>query len=152
MATSETQKYPGPEGRGDVSVPWASPQGLPAKPGRPLPVRPSQMIGNRDFVVAIECTSDSLILYPGRQRFATSVVDQPRENPLVLAIRQVIQRRQASLRPGEPPYRPLLRFLVRPDGMRSYYQAYPALDALHLPMTRVSLAADEDAARHLFDR
>ena len=111
------------------------------------------MIGNRDLVIGVECTRDSLILYPGRQRFATTILDQPSgQNPLMLAIRQGIERRQASVRQGEPPYRPLVRFLVRPDGLRTYYQVYPSLQALHLPMTRVSLAADEEAAKHLFER
>ena len=32
------------------------------------------------------------------------------------------------VRPGEPPYRPLIRLIVRPDGLRSYYLAFPALD------------------------
>ena len=56
----------------------------------------------------------------------------------------MVARRQASVRAGEPPYRPQIRFLVRPDGKRAYYQAYPALESLQLPMFQQNLDADED--------
>ena len=55
-------------------------------------------------------------------------------NPVAL-----VDRRQASVRPGEPPYRPLLRFQVHPDGLRGYYFAYPLLERLRIPMSRENL-------------
>ncbi len=58
------------------------------------------------------------------------------EHPLVATIKQAITRKQATIVTGEQPWRPMLRFLVEPDGLRAYYLAYPLLDALHLPMTR----------------
>ena len=57
------------------------------------------------------------------------------DNPLLADVRQMIDRRQAAVRPGEPAYRPQFRFLVHADGLRSYYLAYPALESLKLTMT-----------------
>jgi hypothetical protein len=51
----------------------------------------------------------------------------------------MIARRQATVLPGEPPYRPLLRFQVQPEGLRSYYLAYPLLAPLGVPMARENL-------------
>jgi hypothetical protein len=58
-------------------------------------------------------------------------------------IQQTIARRQASVRPGDPPYRPQLRFLVRPDGSATYYRAYPLLESLQVPMGRQNIDKDE---------
>ena len=51
-------------------------------------------------------------------------------------MKQYIARRQAQVLVGEPPFRPLLRFQIHPDGLRAYYRAYPLLEALRLPMSR----------------
>ena len=65
------------------------------------------------------------------------------KNPLLLALRSMIDRRQATVRSGEMPYRPQIRFQVYPDGFRAYYLAYPALELLQVPMTRdFALATD----------
>jgi hypothetical protein len=40
----------------------------------------------------------------------------------------------------------MIRFRVRPDGLRSYYLAYPALEALHVPMSRENLEPEEKTA------
>ena len=58
----------------------------------------------------------------------------------------MIARRQATVRPGEPPYRPMIRFRVLPDGLRTYHLAYPALEALHVPMTRENVDPEEAKA------
>ncbi len=50
----------------------------------------------------------------------------------------------ATVRPGEQPYRPQVRFLVRPDGLLSMHRAYPVLEALRIPLSRQNLDADED--------
>jgi hypothetical protein len=54
----------------------------------------------------------------------------------------MIARRQASVRPGEPPYRPQARFLIYPDGLRTYYLAFPALQPLGIPLTRQNVDKD----------
>ena len=40
----------------------------------------------------------------------------------------------------------MIRFRVWPDGLRSYYLAYPALEALQVPMTRENLDPEEKKA------
>jgi hypothetical protein len=54
----------------------------------------------------------------------------------------MITRRQATVRPGEPPYRPQVRFLIYPDGLRTYFLAFPALEPLGITMTRQDVKAD----------
>jgi hypothetical protein len=112
------------------------------------------ILGNRDWIIPIECTPDTLVLYPARLRFPVGTLprgDDP-DQPLVQAVRQMIERRQASVRPGEPPYRPVVRFLVRPGGLRSYYVAYPLLQPLQVPMSRENLDRDEDVFQRMYDR
>jgi hypothetical protein len=48
----------------------------------------------------------------------------------------MIDRRQATVRTGDEPYQPRIRFRVKRDGLRAYYAAYPALAPLQLPMSR----------------
>jgi hypothetical protein len=63
------------------------------------------------------------------------------EPAFVQAVRQMIARRQALVRPGEPPYRPQVRFLVHPESLRTYFLAYPALEPLGIPLTRQNVEA-----------
>jgi hypothetical protein len=102
--------------------------------------------GNRDWVIAIECTGDDLILYSTAKRFSAATTSGATNGASALAetVRQMIDNRQATVRPGDPPYRPMIRFRVRPDGLRAYYVAYPALETLHVPMSRENLDARED--------
>ncbi|HXG09168.1 MAG TPA: hypothetical protein VNK04_05205 [Gemmataceae bacterium] len=112
--------------------------------GKPPP-RPIRLSGNRDLIIQVECTAGAVVLHPTRLRIPTTALT-PRgdANPLVQAVRQMITRRQASVRPGETPYRPQVRFLVRPDGLRAFHLAYPALEALRLPMTRQDIGWGEE--------
>ena len=57
----------------------------------------------------------------------------------------MIDRRQAGVRPGEPPYRPQVRFLIYPDGLRTYFLTFPALEPLGIPLTRQNVEADPPA-------
>jgi len=99
----------------------------------------SRLIGNRDWIIAIECKADAVVIQPWGQRFPVATTPAGQEPPLVQAVRQLIARRQATVRSGEPPYRPLIRFQVHPDGQRSYYFAYPLLEVLRIPMSRENL-------------
>jgi hypothetical protein len=98
----------------------------------------SRLIGNRDWLIYVECKADEVVLRQGGQRFpiAAGPSAPPGEHPLAQAVRALIARRQAVVRPGEPPYRPLIRFQVHPDGLPSYYFAYPLLEPLRIPMSR----------------
>lgn len=86
------------------------------------------------------------MVHPTRLKISASNLKQSRgaDNALLQTVQQMIQRRQVSVRPGEMPYRPQVRFLVRPDGLRTFHQAYPLLESLRLPMTRLDLALGED--------
>jgi hypothetical protein len=102
-------------------------------------------MGNRDWIIAIECTAQGAVLYPYGQRVTLAeLVGGAGAEPLAENIRQMIARRQAGVRPGELPYRPMLRFMVRPDGLQTYYRVYPLLGPLGLPMSRQNLEQDED--------
>jgi hypothetical protein len=118
------------------------------RPPRPLPFT-GLLNGNRDWIITIECRADGVMLLPARQQILTAEFSQSANmsNPLRDAIEQMIARRQASLRAGEPPYRPMIRFRVWPDGMRAYYGAYPALEPLGLPMTRENPDMEEKKER-----
>lgn len=112
----------------------------------PAPKPQPRLAPNRDWVIQLECTADAVILPGGVQQVPKNNLGRSNDpnNPLLVAMRQMIQRRQATLRPGEAPYRPHIRFLVRPDGLRTYYLAFPALEALKVPMTRENLNPEEN--------
>jgi hypothetical protein len=105
------------------------------KPARPLPFT-GLLSANRDWTITIECRADGVILLPQGQRIASGGPSTNNSVSLREAVQQMISRRQASLRPGEMAYRPMIRFRVWPDGARTYYQAFPILEGLGLPMSR----------------
>jgi hypothetical protein len=118
-------------------------------PPRGLTLHPGLFINNRDWVIPIECRADAVVVLPGGQTIASAalVAGAGDRNPLRDLVGGMIARRQATVRPGEPPYRPMIRFRVRPEGLRSYYLAYPALERLGVPMSRESIDPDEESKR-----
>lgn len=93
----------------------------------------------------MECRAEEVVLYPARQEFPLRTLILGAEgNPLRKAIQTMIERRQASVRPGELPYRPQVRFLVGPDALRTFHLAYPALEGLAVPKTRQNLQPEDD--------
>jgi hypothetical protein len=117
--------------------PLASKQSQTARPVSPL----SRLLGNRDLIIIVECTAAAVTVPATGDEHSASALQAPAqgEHPLVMAIRQLIARRQATVRPGEPPYRPTIRFRIHPDGLRTYYFAYPLLEDLRLLMVRENL-------------
>jgi hypothetical protein len=112
---------------------------------KPAALRPAWVHGGRDWTIYVECRADSLVLYPSLRTFPLAqVMSDPTGNPLLKAIQQMIDRRQSSRRPGEPPYCPQLCLLVRPEHIRTFLTVYPALEALPVPKTRRNLDADDD--------
>jgi len=114
-------------------------------PGSPFPSDPekkpapvlSRVLGNRDFTVVIECRSDTVTVSPGGFAYRWNVVNtKSAEDALVQSVVDLIARRQASVRPGEPPYRPLIRFRVWPDGLRTYHSVHPLFENLNVPRSR----------------
>jgi hypothetical protein len=97
-------------------------------------------------VIPIECTGDSVVV-PAGGNYRIPLSDLQRSEGTVAlqkAVRTIIDRRQATVRANEPPYKPQVRFLVRPDGLRTYYLSYPALEALQVPMTRANVGNGDD--------
>lgn len=108
----------------------------PVKKGPPSPVL-SKLLGNRDFVITIDCYSTHVTVLPSGLQYRWSGANDPAtDKALTQTVTNLIARRQASVREGEPPYRPVIHFQVAADGLRSYLRAYPLLEPLRLPMTR----------------
>jgi hypothetical protein len=132
-------KSPSEAGSGAITLsgPLPATGAKGASLGPPL----GRVLANRDWFIYLECTAEGVTLTHGNQKFPVDTLTVPTtgEHPLVETVRQLIAKRQATVLPGEPPYRPLLRFQVRPDGQRAYYRAYPLLETLRLPMSRENL-------------
>lgn len=132
-----------PSGKEQTDPPEPSPRHLtPSAEDRKTPRTPasplSRLLGSRDLVILIDCRAEGIVVHPSGRVFELDVLTNrgAGEHPLVEAVNQLIVRRQTSVRPGEPPYRPVLRFSIRPDGLRAYYRAFPLLEPLRLPMSR----------------
>lgn len=113
----------------------------------------------RDWNIFIECAADHVVVYPGGLQVPVASIgsnEKTRKESLLQAIHQMIARRQAVIASAETskdaPQSPQIRFLVRPDGLRTYFLAYPELEPLHLSMTRENLDRDEDVVRHMMGR
>lgn len=121
---------------------------LPKTKTRPM-VPLSRMLGNRDYPIVLECNADAIVIQPWGIRYDNSALPKRPDpgHPLVQTIGKLIARRQATVRQGEPPYRAVLRFQIRPGGLRSYYLAYPMLESLHLPMTRENVGDELEGRR-----
>jgi hypothetical protein len=107
-------------------------------------LRPAWVHGGRDWTIYVECLPDGVKLYPSEKTFPLAAIREGANNPLVTAIRQMIDRRQSGRRAGEPPYYPQVRLLVRPENVRTFLKVYPALEALPVPKTRQNLDPDDD--------
>jgi hypothetical protein len=147
------QDDPGEPGRPPIHDPAAAlaPPNGARRTGRPAAFRPSPLNGNRDWIITVECTPDALLIGPLRQRITMASLASGENGAagLVHAVQQIIARRQATVRPGEPPYRPMIRFLVQPAGLRSYYTAYPVLETLGLSMSRENLLPEDETRKAL---
>ncbi len=108
-------------------------------------MHPVSLHGDRDWRIFIECRADTVVLYPSRRSFPLTDLGGL-DNPLVRAVTEMIDRRQGLLRPGEMPFRPEVHFLVRPENLRTYHLAFPALDALPVPKVRQNLQPEDDPA------
>jgi hypothetical protein len=136
-----------PEDEPLTQIAPATPQ-PPATSRRPVPLRPARLQGDRDWVIFIECQPSAVVLYPSHRSFPLAAVARfsPSNNPLLQAVQQLIDRRQANVPSGMMAYRPQIRFLVRPDSMRTFHVAYPALEALPVPKRRQDLDAEDDVS------
>ena len=102
----------------------------------PRPPTIGRLLVNRDFIVTIDVVErGAIVTPPGR---AIDFAQPGAVEELVTAVRTLVERRQATVRPGEPPYRPLIHFRVVGEGRRNYYLLFPALSELGYPMSRES--------------
>jgi hypothetical protein len=138
-------------GSGERGDPGAAALNRFAPPSAPVPqarkpvaLRPAWVHGGRDWTIYVECRPDGVVLYPSQRSFALAqAAAESVGNPLVAAIRQMIDRRQSARRPGEPPYYPKVCLLVRPEYVRTFLMVYPALEALRVPTTRQNLDPED---------
>jgi len=108
------------------------------RPARTPPLPLSRLLGNRDWPIFVECQADVIVVRALALRLPLASLESsdPESWQFIERLQKLITDRQATVLPGEPPYRPLIRFQVYPEGLRTYYLAYPRLEALRLPMTR----------------
>ena len=105
------------------------------------------MSGDRDWILYVECKAEGVVIYPTQLLVPASALGRPSgSNPLLQSVQQLIDRKQATVRQGDTPYRPEVRFLVHADAGRTYHLAYPTLDALAAPKTAQYLGPDDDVA------
>ncbi len=138
---------------GDASGEAGSGAGTPAPPDplahmRPRTKRPSpppsfRAEGNRDLPILLECKGNQIVFSATGRTWQVAELerDARARDGFADAIKQWIARRQESVREGQTPYRPLVRFRVDPDGVRTYYAAYPLLEKLGCPMRRENVEA-----------
>jgi hypothetical protein len=130
--------------------------GSPFVPPSPFPnstkpekktARLPRLTGNRDWFIPVECTKEGVLLPSAKLKITRNELmkDPNKAVALIDAIKTIIDRRQAAVRPGEPAFRPQLRFVVQADGLRTYHQVYPILETLKLPMTRQDVGPPESA-------
>ena len=83
--------------------------------------------------IVLECTGTQVKLQPNGPTFSMlelSPLLHPRSSPVVLAIAREMMHIQQGQTPDGAPAVPYLVFLVRPDGIRLYYQARSRLEPL----------------------
>src|SRR5262249_7982350 len=118
------------------------------KPVQPLSLSPRAWDNNRDWIISIDCQPDALIIASTYERITLDSILAPGGDVgLVEKFKKMIERRQAAVPDGEPPFRPMIRFRVAPAGLRTYYVAYPILDSLHVPMSRENIERSEESKR-----
>src|SRR5439155_7458974 len=100
----------------------ATPSPTPAVEKKPRATPPalSRVVGNRDFVITVGCYEKGVLLTPGSATFLWNTQTDPKQTDetLVRAVAELVSRRQATVRNGEAPFRPVLRFEVREQGRR----------------------------------
>jgi hypothetical protein len=129
---------PGPAEGAPSAGPGLPGSGAAGKGGPAPPL--GRLLGNRDFLVTVDCYGDHVTVFPGGSQFRWKAnAPQATDAAIAQHVRELIDRRQAGVQPGEPPYRPAVRFQVAGDGLRTYYHVYPLLEPLRVPMMRENL-------------
>jgi hypothetical protein len=126
---------PGEDSKPNVQMLPDIARGSDKKPTPPPPL--SRLMGNKDFIITVDCHRDFATVTPGSMTFRWTESNlKETDDALLQAIKSLIDRRQASVQPGEPAYRPMIRLRVYPDGRNMLYRAYPLLERANVPMMR----------------
>ena len=83
--------------------------------------------------IIVECSNGAVKLQPNGPSFTLldlSAVLGARQSPLVAAVVHEVVRAQAKATPDGAPAVPYIFFIVRPDGIRPYYEARARLEPL----------------------
>ncbi|MEY4947232.1 MAG: hypothetical protein RIR22_1933, partial [Planctomycetota bacterium] len=104
----------------------------------------ARLFADRDWVIYVECKFEEILVHPNRLIIPTSLLaSEEGVKRFVQEIEKIIQRKQSTVRPGEPPYRPEVRFLVWPDGLKPYHLSYPALQLAGIKQKRQNLESED---------
>ena len=116
----------------------------PRKSSAPTPLRAARLFADRDWVIYVECKFEEILVHPNRLIIPTSLLaSEEGVKRFVQEIDKIIQRKQSTVRSGEPPYRPEVRFLVWPDGLKPYHLSYPALQLAGIKQKRQNLESED---------
>ncbi len=111
--------------------------GQPKAKPEPTPPPLARTLGNKDFIITLDCYAEHVTVFPGGTQFRwKSSGDTATDTALAKHVANLIARRQASVRPDEPPYRPTIRFQVATEGVQTFLRSYPVLEPLRVPMTK----------------
>lgn len=83
--------------------------------------------------IPIECTNGTATIQPGGPTFGLlelTMAARFRSSPLIAALEQYVQHVEAGPSPDGGPVTPYIMFVIRPDGIRPYYEARAALEPL----------------------
>jgi hypothetical protein len=84
----------------------------------------------------IDCLADRIVVSPGAVNYDLESLSKSRAGEVRKTVLRQVVRWTSAVPAGETPPRIEIRFRVRPEGLRAYYEAYPILEDLHLPMVR----------------
>lgn len=116
----------------------------PRKSSTPAPLRAARLFADRDWVIYVECKFEEILVHPNRLVIPTSLLaSEEGVKRFVQEIEKMITRKQSTVRIGEPPYRPEVRFLVWPDGLKPYHLSYPALQMAGIKQKRQNLESED---------
>lgn len=97
-------------------------------------------IDHNEVTVFVECCADYVVVYPGRKVVTRSALTS---GPLLAHVKKGLARPLL----GGGTAKPQVRFLVRPEGERTFHEAVESLRAVKVPMTQYRVQPDDDVAR-----
>lgn len=132
-----------PEALSRVATPL--PELGPRKSKTPPPLRAARLFAERDWILHVECRFEGVILHASKKFYsAEALATETGSRSFLGEIQALIDKKQASVRAGDPPYRPQVRFLIWADGPRSYHLAYPLLHKAGIWQTAQQLEPEDN--------